>query len=344
MENGKAAVVNGMAGGHGIGSTEFHVLRPSPGLNARFLRYFFTQREFRSQARQHMTGTAGQLRVPARYLAEVRIPVPPIGTQERIVAFLDQQISRVEGATSDLEQARTKLRRLRASVLAAAVLGQLGGSVREHDDELPSGWRWATVGELAREVRYGTSAKTLHDTVGVPVLRMGNIVNGGLVLDDLKFLPQDHPEFPGLLLKDGDLLFNRTNSAELVGKTAVYHGVASHYSFASYLIRVRTGEELMPDYLAAVLNSDYGRRWVRSVVSQQVGQANVSGSKLKAMKFPLPPILDQERIVSEADRHLSLADKLTRDIETALWRASALRERILRAAFNAPSEWLGEIA
>jgi type I restriction enzyme S subunit len=91
--------------------------------------------------------------------------------------------------------------------------------------ELPAGWCWATVDQLAHEVRYGTSAKTQEEQEeGVPVVRMGNIVDGFLDLTELKYLPASHDEFPDLLLQPGDVLFNRTNSAELVGKTAVFHG------------------------------------------------------------------------------------------------------------------------
>src|SRR5205085_2877427 len=87
-------------------------------------------------------------------------------------------------------------------------------------------------------LQYGTSAKTKELRDGIPVLRMGNIVDGRLRLENLRFLPESHVEFPELLLQKGDLLFNRTNSAELVGKTAVFKE-AGRFSFASYLIRLR---------------------------------------------------------------------------------------------------------
>ena len=105
--------------------------------------------------------------------------------------------------------------------------------------ELPEGWCWATVDQVSTTVKYGSSAKTSLDLEGVPVLRMGNIQEGTLNLERLKHLPLDHSEFPKLLLANGDLLFNRTNSAELVGKTAVYRGRPDPCSFASYLISVR---------------------------------------------------------------------------------------------------------
>ena len=154
---------------------------------------------------------------------------------------------------------------------------------------LPSGWSWATVEDVSDAIDYGTSAKTHEGPEGVPVLRMGNIAGGQLQLDDLKFLPATHDEFPKLLLHSGDVLFNRTNSPELVGKTAVYSGHPTPCSFASYLLRIKlVGYE--PKLLSSYINSSHGRAWVASAVSQQVGQANVNSTKLKAFRIPVPPL------------------------------------------------------
>jgi type I restriction enzyme, S subunit len=199
--------------------------------------------------------------------------------------------------------------------------------------ELPEGWAWATVEQMSSLVEYGTSAKTSEDSSGVPVLRMGNIVEGELRLDELKYLPANHDEFPKLLLKPGDLLFNRTNSPELVGKTAVFAGSLKKCSFASYLIRVRLVEGSHSKYIAAHINSSHGRTWVKSVVTQQVGQANVNGTKLQALTVPLPPEVEQHRICSEMERRLSLIRETDSQMDANLQRAEQLRRVLLSKAF-----------
>lgn len=199
--------------------------------------------------------------------------------------------------------------------------------------ELPEGWFWANVEQVSHFVRYGSSSKTSEDATGLPVLRMGNIQEGSLDLTNLKYLPVNHPEFPNLLLEIGDLLFNRTNSPELVGKSAVYHGNPTLCSYASYLISVRMLEGCLADYLCFFLNSSYGKVWIASVVSQQVGQANVNGSKLQALAFPLPPFIEQVQIVAEVERNLSLINQLEASVELNLKRAERLRHSILREAF-----------
>jgi type I restriction enzyme S subunit len=198
---------------------------------------------------------------------------------------------------------------------------------------LPNGWTWATIGQLAALVQYGSSAKTSEIVTGVPVLRMGNIQEGKIDFDKLKYLPKSHDEFPELLLTTGDLLFNRTNSAELVGKTAVFRGTPAACSFASYLIRLRLCDGCLPDWAAYYINSVFGRAWIAGCVSQQVGQANVNGTKLQALAIPLPPLAEQTRIVAEVERRLTVADELEAVVSVNLRRAHRLRESVLQRTF-----------
>lgn len=200
---------------------------------------------------------------------------------------------------------------------------------------LPQGWCWVTVDQCSRLIQYGTSAKTGESAGGVPVLRMGNIrSDGSLVLEKLKYLPSDHDEFPSLLLQPGDLLFNRTNSAELVGKTALYRGIPDPCSFASYLIRVRCLCEVAPAILAFSLNSALGRSWIKEVANQTVGQANVNGTKLASFSFPLPPVAEQGVMIEAVEAQLSAIDYLEADLDTKLVSARVLRQAILRRAFT----------
>jgi type I restriction enzyme S subunit len=201
--------------------------------------------------------------------------------------------------------------------------------------ELPKGWCWATVDQLSQGVTYGSSAKARDRADGaVPVLRMGNILDGELGCERLKYLPASHPEFPGLFLQPGDVLFNRTNSAELVGKSAVYVGSPSPCSFASYLMRVRFLSGVSSEYIAAYLNSPAGRHWAASVAVQQVGQANVNGTKLKACPIPLAPEAEQGRIKAEMARLFSVAKAVARSTTRGERRSSHLRRSILKRAFE----------
>ena len=376
MENGKMAVVPKLVNGYGFGSTEFHVLRPKPGIEAKYLYYYVSSQSFRGEAERYMTGAVGQKRVSTDYLKRAKIPVAPLDQQKRIVAEIEKQFSRLDEAVANLKRVKANLKRYKAAVLKAAVEGRLveteaelarreGRSYETGEQllqriletrrsqwkgkgkykepavpdttdlpELPEGWVWATVEQISSLVEYGSSTKTIDDSSGVPVLRMGNIVEGEFRFDKLKYLPATQDEFPKLLLRRGDLLFNRTNSPELVGKSAVYAGSPKECSFASYLIRVRLVDGALPKLLAAYINSLHGRNWVKSVVTQQVGQANVNGTKLQALSVPLPPEGEQHRIVAEVDRRLSLLRETEAQVDANTQRAEHLRQSILKNSFS----------
>ncbi|HEY9899311.1 MAG TPA: restriction endonuclease subunit S [Pantanalinema sp.] len=198
---------------------------------------------------------------------------------------------------------------------------------------LPEGWCWATVDELAVLTQYGSSAKTYEDPSGIPVLRMGNIVDGTLLMEGLKYLPADHDEFPELFLEAGDILFNRTNSPELVGKTAVFEGADGPVSFASYLIRVRV-RGCLPQIVSMYINSPFGRAWVGENINQQVGQANINGSKLRALTIPVPPLEEQRHIVAVVERALMSRGQVRETVGITLDGLETLTQSILAKAFR----------
>lgn len=303
----------------GRGITAVH---PLTGMDPKYLLYAL--RASAEQLAAQSTGTTFPAVTGGQVKAH-RIPVAPSAERRRIVEAIEEEFSRLDAAQTSLRRATRLLRRLRASTLAAAVSGAIIGEDARR-------WPKKRVADLAKEIRYGTSVKTAPEGA-VPVLRMGNVVDGRLMLRDLKHLPRTHHEFPDLLLQPGDVLFNRTNSPELVGKAAVYRGKPSPCSFASYLIRVRVHPGYEPDLLAYFLNSPDGRNWARSVVSQQVGQANINGTKLKALEVPVPREDQQRHIVDEVERHLSVADVLETALLKSVARAEALRNAVLRDAF-----------
>lgn len=198
--------------------------------------------------------------------------------------------------------------------------------------ELPEEWVWASIDQLSTEVTYGTSAKCGDDASGIPVLRMGNLNEGQLDLAGLKYLPSDHHEFPALFLQMGDLLFNRTNSAELVGKSAVFR-CDGQWSFASYLIRVRF-ITIDAAWAAHFVNSAFGRDWIGRVKNQQVGQANVNGSKLKSLAIPLPPLQELGEVLDRVSVGLSKIGAVLVSGDRELQRSVALRQSVLNSAFG----------
>lgn len=314
---------------------------PRPDIDARWIAWGFRSREQQLLRDCRKAGTTvASIEMP-RFLQE-SLPVPPIEEQRRIVDVLEDHLSRLEAAESDLVAASDRSRALMISDAMWSLTG--GGAAVGHDAisfggrviPVPDGWRGSTVGAEASLVQYGTSAKAseLHEPNSVPVLRMGNLLDGFLIVDKLKYLPRDHPDVESLLLRQGDVLFNRTNSADLVGKTAVFDQADDSMAFASYLLRVRFGAAVRPEWANMVINSPLGRAHVAAVASQQVGQANVNGTKLKAFPLLVPPTDVQELLLA---RHIGIVDgarRLTADVGRARDRARTLRHALLLSAFS----------
>lgn len=159
------------------------------------------------------------------------------------------------------------------------------------------------LGQVINYLQYGISEKSNIDSKGTIVLRMNNIQNRKIDLDKLK-----HYEFETsrlnkekVILQKGDLLFNRTNSKELVGKTAVFD-LEGQYTFASYLIRLRFSKEINPYYVNFILNSQIGRLQIDLMSRQILGQANINSEEIKEIMLPVPSLEIQNKIVNELNK------------------------------------------
>ena len=323
-----------------------------PAFIAQLLHGRWRSGDFQRLANNHVS----QASIGRGVLRDLPVALPPRDEQRRIAARLDE-IEALRAATAArLATARRVVDRFRSAVLAAACAGRLTEGWREtHPDAMsvehalsnvtrkarrkpalptddlalptpPVTYLVSTVGAVSERIEYGTSRRASPEG-DVPVLRMTNIQDGRLDLADLKYL--DHgSETAALLLEDGDLLFNRTNSPELVGKSAVVHA-PEPMTFASYLIRVRVAPDVAdPDFVNYWLNSAWGRMWAHHVKTDGVSQSNINGTKLAAMPLPLPPLEEQREIVRLADAMLATADRLT----TQLAHAESTLETIGRGS------------
>lgn len=197
--------------------------------------------------------------------------------------------------------------------------------------ELPHGWAWDRLGWMTCSVEYGTSAKSTK-TGSHPVIRMGNVQYGKLDWSDLAFT-SNTDEIEQYLLRPGDVLFNRTNSPELVGKTAVYLG-GRPAIFAGYLIRINQIEEIARGgYLNLFLNSHLAKQHAARVKTDGVNQSNISGGKLVAYPFPFCSPNEQDAIISLLDEKLSEVDRADQELVVGLQQAEVLRQSILKRAF-----------
>jgi type I restriction enzyme S subunit len=197
---------------------------------------------------------------------------------------------------------------------------------------LPKNWKWTKLSEFTNKVEYGTSQKS-KPKGRIPVLRMGNIQNNHFDWSDLVYT-DDENEIKKYTLKKYDVLFNRTNSPELVGKSAIFLNERQAI-FAGYLIRINHFKNLIHSkYLNYYLNSYEAKKYGNSVKTDGVNQSNINGEKLMSYPFPLTSEEEQTQIVHEIEKRFSVAEKLEKTIEESLQKAEALRQSILKKAFE----------
>ncbi|KAB5464414.1 MULTISPECIES: restriction endonuclease subunit S [Parabacteroides] len=196
---------------------------------------------------------------------------------------------------------------------------------------LPKGWEWCKLEDIVCELKYGTSEKS--SSVGkITVLRMGNITDIGTIdYSNLVYSSNDE-DIKQYSLKKGDLLFNRTNSSEWVGKTAIYKGEQPAI-YAGYLIRVRP-ILISSDYLNIVMNSSYYRNWCYNVKTDAVNQSNINAQKLSKLMVPIPPLKEQERIVVEMAKWASLITSIKNDKEDLQAAIKQTKSKILDLAIH----------
>jgi type I restriction enzyme S subunit len=205
--------------------------------------------------------------------------------------------------------------------------------------ELPAGWATVALGDVLERVQQGTSVRSEAHAGesapgGVPVLRMPNIQEGEIDLRNLKYVPLEAADLASFRLRRGDILFNRTNSPELVGKAAVFE-TDLQAIFASYLLRLIADERLVvPRYVCYWINSPWGRAWARAVRTDCVSQSNINGSKVLAMPLPAPPLAEQREIVRRIEALFAVAWRTEERLAAAVIRVERLPRAILSRALN----------
>lgn len=258
------------------------------------------------------------------------VPLPPLKEQKRIVKQLEAIFNVIELIDDLQKQYANNISSLNKKILDLAIMGKLvpqdpsdepasvllqkiaeekqklikegkiSKSRTRYDFEdsdtpfvVPDTWGWARLGDICFDLKYGTSSKS-SKTGEMIVIRMGNIQNGEIDYSDLVY-SSNEADNEKYALKPLDILFNRTNSNELVGKTGIYRG--QHKAiFAGYLVLIRP-IGMNPEYLNYVMNSEYEKAYCIAVKSDSVNQANVNATKIGQFLIPIPPRKEQDRIV-----------------------------------------------
>lgn len=282
-----------------LASTAFCVLRPNPAVvNPEYLFFAASNDAFVSQVAGFETG-ASYPAVRDGDIFNQEISLPPLPEQQQISNAL--QAARA----SMLHQIRsiTIAQDLKRAAMATLFTRGLKGETQRETKIglVPESWDVAAIGDVSLNTQYGLSIRG-EPAGAYPILRMNCQEDGSVHYRNLQYVDLDQSTYEAFRLRPGDLLFNRTNSIELVGRMAIIDDERPAV-FASYLVRLTVDDtRCLPRFLNYFMNWPATQAEIKKLASRAVGQANINASKLRTVLFPLPPTLhEQEEIVSTLD-------------------------------------------
>lgn len=265
----------------------------------KYVYYYLSSYVFLSKLPRITKKSVNQASFTVTHFKELEIPLPPLDEQKRIAAILDK--------ADDIRRKRQQAINLADDFLRSVFLDMFGDPVTN-----PKGFPLGTIRDFVETANYGSSGKASETEGEYPMLRMGNITyQGGWDFKNLKYIDLSEKDKPKYLTQKGDLLFNRTNSKELVGKTAVFEE-EKPMAIAGYLIRIRTNKLGNNYYLSGYLNSTHGKKTLVGMCKSIVGMANINAQEVQNIKIVLPPIELQnefENIVKTTKQKLKSFDK-----------------------------------
>lgn len=306
-------------------------IKSEDSVRKEYIFYFCLQKQFVSDCIKSAKGSA-QLNMSTEWLKEYPIPLPPLAEQQRIVDRIESLFANLDEAKEKAQAVLDSFETRKAAILHKAFTGELTAKWREEHGVGMESWEKKSVGELCISLKYGTAKKS--DASGnVVVLRMGNLQQGEIDWSDLAY-SNDPDDIEKYKLFPGDVLFNRTNSAALVGKTAIYRG--EHPAiYAGYLIKLDYDhDKIIGDYLNYALNTLDAKKYCNSVKTDGVNQSNINAKKIGAYSFNVPSIPEQEKIVSVIQKLLSKEQQAKEAAEAVLDQIDLMKKSILARAFR----------
>ncbi len=320
-------------------------IRPYTG-EKEYYRYFFLT--FEQYLYDNATGTTF-VQVNSRTLQKMPVPLPPLPEQQRIVERIESLFAKLDEAKEKAQAVVDGFELRKSAILHKAFTGELTQRWRKEHGEGLDGWKNTTLSEIVSGFKYGTSEKSTYNNTGMPVLRIPNVGTGTLSFEDMKYLAHNDVDEANQV-HENDLLIIRSNgSRDLVGKCAIVPALSRKFAYASFLIRIKPSEWILPDYLALYLNSTDARTQMFKKAKSSAGIHNINSQELGSITINVPTIYEQSAIIAVLNNLLAKGQQAKEAAEAVLIQIDTMKKAILARAFrgelgtNDPAEeWAGE--
>lgn len=345
-------------------------IRPNDGIDTKFV--YYQLQPFVLKLRSASSGSAQGV-ISKQQLRDIPFRVVDLDEQQRIVAEIEKQFSRLDEAVASLKRTKANLKRYKAAVLKVAVEGKLTEDWRmQHPDvepaskllerilaerrakwngkgkykeaispnsancpPLPKGWCWVTLDQSLWQLRSGTAETSKRVPTEYPVLKSSAVRHGRIDFTDLNYLQKSQSMRTENFLRQGDFLITRlSGSVDYVGCSALVTN--SGCEGIQYPDRIFCGKVLNGiegTYLSYCFQHSNIRKTLETAAKSTAGHQRISMTDLYPLKLPLPPTAEQVHIVAEVERRLSVIAELEATVEVNLTRADRLRQSILDRAF-----------
>lgn len=330
-----------------------HRIRPAAGISPDYLAYGLRAAASTKQLDRLFTGTTIK-HLPQEKLRQVQIALAPTAEQERIVAAIEEAFSKLDAGEAGLRVVRQLLKRMRDAILTAAVTGRLvpqdptdttaaklladRGVHRVEEADLPNGWALAELGDLLDDIEAGKSFATQGRPVQageVGVIKVSAMTWGEFRPAENKALPPGTAIDERWMIRAGDLLLSRANTADYVGACVLVQRDHDDLILSDKSLRLRTAAGVDRRWMLYALRSRPARDQIeRLATGTKESMRNISQAKLRSLHVSLPPAEEQIRIAEEVERQMSFMDACERAVDVGLARSTGLRRSVLKAAFE----------
>lgn len=315
-----------------LASSEWIIVR-NVAIDSDYLTYCFRAQYFRKYMMSNVSGVGGSLmRAQPKFVKNYPVPIAPLPEQRRIVALIERLFNKLDEAKEKAQAVVNGFELRRSAVLHKAFSGELTERWRKEHNMTLESWRRLSISSICNSLKYGTAKKS-EKTGSVVVIRMGNLQRGEIDWSDLAY-SNDPDDIEKYHLDAGDVLFNRTNSVALVGKTSIYRGEYPAI-YAGYLIRLDYKHDIIiGEFLNYALNTNHAKEYCNSVKTDGVNQSNINAKKIGAYIIPVPTIDEQVKIVEYLQNLLKKEQQAQKAAESVLDQIDIIKKAILSRAFR----------
>ena len=338
FENGNIAVAQNLEGGKGFGSSELFVIRPKT-VNRKFLFYYFQSSAFKQDGEASMTGAGGLKRVSPDLLRQHHLPCPDNETQRLIAGYLDRETARIDALVAEKEKMLVLLEEKRAALISRAVTrgldptAPLKPSGLDWLGDIPAHWEVWRLKYLA-EVRGGlTLGKkySRNDLIEMVYLRVANVQDGYLKLDEMQTVEVTPEEAENYLLQHGDVLMNEGGDIDKLGRGCVWREEIKSCLHQNHVFSVRP-RLVEPEWLALWTSTLEAKRYFEQRAKRSTNLASISGTNIKELPVPMPSMDEQLSIKTHIEISTKKILAIQLEMQQSIERLKERRAAMITAA------------